>query len=119
MTGGKSGADIRWDTLENGCAITQDAGNFHVAGTTALAGWGHSNGVRSADDFPDGDFTAAVDFKVPDFSASGMIYFRVSSDDGNMAALMFQGGISCSAGRPGPSAATSAPSAMRNPPSTA
>jgi hypothetical protein len=86
-------AQTRWDNLESGCAVTQDAGKIHILGTNSTDGWGHWNGVKTAEDFPDTDFVASVDFKIAEYSGPGsnLTYLRVSAADGNMVGVLYDG----------------------------
>lgn len=67
-----------WQILQNGCTITEIAGELRIQGTTIQSGWGHGNGLYTDHDFPGGDFDVAVDFSVPQFSGPGtrLIYLQ-------------------------------------------
>jgi serine/threonine protein kinase len=86
------GAQLQWETFENGCAISHDNNRYHIFGTSTANGWNHTNGLRTYSTIPDGDFSVSVDFKVPTFSGPGnkLAYLRIIASNGNMVGLLFQ-----------------------------
>lgn len=71
----------KWHVLQNGCAIEEAGGELRVHGTVLESGWGKGNGIYTYDEFPEGDFTVAVDFQVPQFSGLGtrLVYLQAHS----------------------------------------
>lgn len=67
-----------WNCFSNGCSVAVLDGELKIQGTTEVNGWGQGSGLVTDHIWPEGDFTASVDFSVPEFSGSGtrLIYLQ-------------------------------------------
>lgn len=74
-----------WSVEKDGCMVEQVEGALHVHGTTTEGNWKRI-GVSTGYVFPEGSFTASVDFKVPKFRGQGvpLIYLFADSPGGKV-----------------------------------
>jgi len=82
-----------WHTFQNGCNVSETAGQLRIQGTTVQSGWGFGSGIRTDRDFLGGNFDVSADFSVPQFSGPGtrLIYLQAESSLG-MVGLFYSVG---------------------------
>ena len=83
--------DSPWQVVQNGGTIQETGGVVHITGVTNQTTWA-GNGIHTGFVFPNGDFTATVQFKTPTFSGTGgapLTYLQVNSESGNMIGIFY------------------------------
>ena len=84
------GISPSWNVEQDGLKVEEAKGELHIFGTTRTGGFARS-GVKTKEIFPERDFSASVDFRVPEFSGKGapLVYLIAYSKGGKIGVLYF------------------------------
>ncbi|MCC6126156.1 MAG: hypothetical protein IT426_14435 [Pirellulales bacterium] len=79
-----------WTVKSDGVKVETTNGELHISGALAEGGWLRS-GIISEEVFPESDFSASLDFRVPKFAGKGtpLVYLIAQSKGGSVGVLYY------------------------------